>query len=91
MLPMCEGPKVAANNIFWEGLIALIALIHLWECATSLIMLIVIHKFVKPVRVYLSYLTLKQVFSVLHQSMTFPDLLINGKWLGSCQKRNQIG
>jgi len=39
-----EGPDVAANDIFWEGLIAPIALIRLRERATSLTTLIVVHE-----------------------------------------------
>jgi len=71
MFPAREGPEVAANDIFWEGLIVPIALIRLRERATSLITLIVVHEFVKPgaavkefvkpVSVYLRYLTLEQV------------------------------
>jgi len=39
-----EGPDVAANDIFWEGLIAPIALIRPRERATSLTTLIVVHE-----------------------------------------------
>jgi cell division protein FtsL len=41
---MCEGPKLAANDILWEGLIVLIMLICLQECTMSLITNIILHK-----------------------------------------------
>ena len=44
ILLTCEGPEMAANDILWEGLIALITLIHLRECVTSLIMQIILHE-----------------------------------------------
>jgi hypothetical protein len=66
-----EGSETVANDIVQEGLIMLIALIHFWERATSLVTDIVFHKFEEPgttvtefgipVRVHLSMLTIKQV------------------------------
>jgi len=35
---------MAANDIVWEGLIALIAIIRLWECVTSFILDVVFHE-----------------------------------------------
>jgi hypothetical protein len=44
MVTTCEGPKLVANDILWEGLIAPIMLIHLWERTTSLITDIILHE-----------------------------------------------
>jgi len=61
---------MAANDILWEGLIALIMLICLRERATSLIMQIILHEpeelggavteFGMPGRVHVRYLTIVQ-------------------------------
>jgi len=61
---------MAANDILWEGLIALITLICLQERATSLITQIILHKleelgaavteFGVPGQVHVRYLTLVQ-------------------------------
>ena len=74
ILPTCEGPEMAANDILWEGLIALITLIHLRERATSLIMQIILHElkelgaavteFGVPGRVHVRYLTIVQVLCI---------------------------
>jgi len=44
MLLIREGPKMAAHDILWEGLIVLIMLIRFRECATGPIAGVVIHK-----------------------------------------------
>ena len=61
---------MAANDVAWEGLITPIALVRLWERATSLVIDIGIHEleemlaaiteFCVPVRVHVSLLTIKQ-------------------------------
>jgi len=70
ILPTCEGPEMAANDILWEGLIAPIMLICLWERATYLIMQIILHEleelgaavteFGMPGWVHVRYLTIVQ-------------------------------
>ena len=74
ILPTCEGPEMVANDILWEGLIVLIMLIHLRECATSLIMQIILHEleelgaavmeFGMPGWVHVRYLTIVQVLCI---------------------------
>ena len=69
---------MAANDILWEGLIALIMLIRLRECATSLIMQIILHEpeelggavteFGVPGRVHVRYLTIVQGLCVRYLS-----------------------
>ena len=64
-----ERTKVAANEILREGLIAPIASIGPWECATGFNRCVVLHKseeviialpgFSVPVRIHLRSLTLK--------------------------------
>ena len=45
---MLECPEMAANDVGWEGLVVLIALIGFRECAMSLVMDIVLHVLDKP-------------------------------------------
>jgi len=78
ILPTCEGPEMVANDILWEGLIVLITLICLWECATSLIMQIILHEpeelggavteFGMPGQVHVRYLTIVQGLCVRYLS-----------------------
>ncbi len=44
MIPEC--PEMVANDVGREGLVVLIMLICLWECVTSLVTEIVVHKLV---------------------------------------------
>ena len=45
---MLECPKMVADDVGWEGMVALIVLIGFWECVTSLVMDIVLHILEKP-------------------------------------------